>query len=243
MPGTLHTANSILHGAVDIFHSAGYIVVRAPRQISKLPVWSLSLTGFKPTAERTPMMPYNAIEWLRNNVQSTWSVFEYGSGGSTFFFANRAAHIVSIEHEKGWYDIVDRSLHEQGYTNTEYHYVAPQSISESAPPQCCALRSLSDKPQYADRHFGNYMRAIEPYPDQSFDLVVVDGRARACCVRAAIPKVKPGGYLLIDDTRRKRYHDAIAAVPGDRLIFTGLGPHARELGETTIVRIKNGNGA
>jgi hypothetical protein len=199
--------------------------------------------GFKPTAERTPMMPYNAIEWLRNNVQPTWSVFEYGSGGSTFFFASRAARVVSVEHEKGWYDIVERSLRDQGYTNTEFLYVAPQSVSESEPPQCCALRSLSDKPKYSDRHFDAYVRAIEPYTDQSFDLVVVDGRARACCVHAAVPKVKPGGYLLVDDTRRKRYHDAIARVSGEHTVFTGLGPHARELGQTTIVRMPDGGAA
>ena len=53
--------------------------------------------------------------------------------------------------------------------------------------------------------------AICDEPDASLDLVVVDGRARVECARRAMPKVKPGGLLLLDDTSRERYAGDCAA--------------------------------
>ena len=42
--------------------------------------------------------------------------------------------------------------------------------------------------------------AILDFPDASLDLFVVDGWYRLICARAALPKLKPGGLLLIDNT-------------------------------------------
>jgi predicted O-methyltransferase YrrM len=50
--------------------------------------------------------------------------------------------------------------------------------------------------------FRKYAAAILGYPDESFDLVFVDGEAscRDWCIANALPKIKPGGYLLLDDS-------------------------------------------
>ena len=52
--------------------------------------------------------------------------------------------------------------------------------------------------------FDDYVAAINDELDNSLDLVIVDGRARVECVRRAMPKVKPGGLLLLDDTGRTK---------------------------------------
>lgn len=57
-----------------------------------------------------------------------------------------------------------------------------------------------------------YIAAIKRYPDNFFDVVVVDGREREACLLAAMPKVKPGGKLFLDDSQRERYHPAMAEV-------------------------------
>ena len=73
--------------------------------------------------------------------------------------------------------------------------------------------------------FDDYAAAINDEPDGSLDLVIVDGRARVDCVRSAIPKVRRGGFLLLDDTGRARYQPAIALLASwDRQIFEGLKP-------------------
>lgn len=46
-----------------------------------------------------------------------------------------------------------------------------------------------------------YVHAIDTEPDRSFDLVIVDGQDRHDCVLAAMPKVRSGGMLLLDDSQ------------------------------------------
>jgi len=41
---------------------------------------------------------------------------------------------------------------------------------------------------------------LSDHPDGSLDLVVVDGIQRAECVQAAIPKLRRGGWLYLDNT-------------------------------------------
>ena len=53
----------------------------------------------------------------------------------------------------------------------------------------------------AGENFGRYVRAIDSEPDDSIDLVIVDGQARTRCVLAAAPKIRPGGMLLLDDSQ------------------------------------------
>ena len=46
---------------------------------------------------------------------------------------------------------------------------------------------------------------IDFYPDNFFDLVIIDGAQRHTCMKQAIPKVRSGGYLLLDDSNRPDY--------------------------------------
>jgi predicted O-methyltransferase YrrM len=62
------------------------------------------------------------------------------------------------------------------------------------------------------------VKAPLPYHEEineaggEFDLIVVDGRDRVNCVSAAIPRLKDGGYLLLDDSHRGRYYKATMAM-------------------------------
>ena len=50
---------------------------------------------------------------------------------------------------------------------------------------------LADVASYADQ--------ISGFPDASFDFVVVDGAERNACIRAAAPKLRPGGWMVVDN--------------------------------------------
>jgi hypothetical protein len=51
-----------------------------------------------------PWYTYPALEFIRQLDFTRCSVFEYGSGNSTLFWSNVAARVVSVEHEKTWFE-------------------------------------------------------------------------------------------------------------------------------------------
>lgn len=51
-----------------------------------------------------PLFSYPAIEFLQRLDLSTKTVFEWGAGFSTLFWANKARDVISVEHDKYWYE-------------------------------------------------------------------------------------------------------------------------------------------
>ena len=77
--------------------------------------------------------------------------------------------------------------------------------------------------------------------DGTFDLVVVDGRARNACFHRAVPRLAPGGVLVFDNVDRQRYRDAIASSPvGVDVEWTrGLTPALPYPTRTALVRLRD----
>ena len=79
-----------------------------------------------------------------------------------------------------------------------------------------------------------------PYPDGHFDLVIVDGRARPSCVFHAMSKVRAGGYLMLDDTDRQRYEEAMSLLAGyKRTDLFGIAPSATRFWQTSVWQIQS----
>ena len=53
-----------------------------------------------------------------------------------------------------------------------------------------------------------YAHVVGRFPDKHFDFIAVDGRDRHECVKAAIPKVKDGGWIMLDNSERSKYDRA-----------------------------------
>lgn len=53
---------------------------------------------------------YPAIEYLDNIDFSGKSIFEYGSGNSSIFWARKAKNVTSVEHDKLWFEKVKVNL-------------------------------------------------------------------------------------------------------------------------------------
>lgn len=51
-----------------------------------------------------PWYTYPAIEYIKQLDFSDKRIFEYGSGNSSKFWAKLAKEIVSVEHDKEWYE-------------------------------------------------------------------------------------------------------------------------------------------
>jgi hypothetical protein len=75
----------------------------------------------------------------------------------------------------------------------------------------------------------NYYSKVNEYPDEYFDFVLIDGRARVNCGKNAIDKLKSGGIFILDNSERQRYrplHELLIKWPS---IYTTTG-----LTDTTI---------
>ena len=57
-----------------------------------------------------PWMNYAAIHFLDDRLSGDQSMFEYGSGNSTRWFAERVKTVTSVENHQGWYDYVKDTL-------------------------------------------------------------------------------------------------------------------------------------
>lgn len=192
--------------------------------------WQGSLNGQRtPLQDQLPWMTYAAISWLEEFLRPEMSVFEWGSGGSSAFFAQRAKSVVSVEHDAAWFSSVVEALRQKGYTNAAVNLVEPV---RGIPP---SLWYTSTCPDYAQCSFERYASFIDSYPDESFDLVVVDGRSRTGCMQHAMPKVKRGGILLLDNSERIEYEAGcrlLAAWPEEKM--WGPGPYNSYPWETRI---------
>jgi hypothetical protein len=51
-----------------------------------------------------PWYTYPALEFIRQLDFRDCSVFEYGSGNSTLFWSRRASRVISVEHDRGWFE-------------------------------------------------------------------------------------------------------------------------------------------
>lgn len=60
--------------------------------------------------EELPWFTYPSIEYINQFDLKDKSIFEWGSGYSSIFFARRCKNIISIESNQGWYDEISHKL-------------------------------------------------------------------------------------------------------------------------------------
>jgi SAM-dependent methyltransferase len=165
------------------------------------------------TPERPWIVPA-AIGWLRRRIRSHWSILELGSGRSTVWFARRAGRVTSFEDNEYWAGQTRARLEELELGNV-------------------GLRELPVE---------GFTATVETLPNDSFDLVVVDflespDVTRVDALKPAMKRVKPGGYLLLDDSDRPGYAAAYELLAGWReRRFVGIKDEWPEACETTIFR-------
>jgi len=176
--------------------------------------------------EMKPWITYSSYFFLKKILNKNMVVFEYGSGGSTFFYASRVDRVVSVEHDEKWTTFVKDELRDKGFLNVDLFFEAPIKIDKSK--QENAYHSIYGR-GWEDYDFVSYVKKIDSYPNEYFDVLVIDGRARPFCLKHGLNKVKPGGYIVYDNLEREYYkddlfnsilswkvHDRNGAVIGDR---------------------------
>ena len=186
-----------------------------------------------------PWIVFEAKEWLDIHLRDDMSVFEWGSGGSTLYFSKKVKNIVSVEHNKIWYDEVLNVISKLNIGNCEYFLAEPVKsfFSRFLPYGSKTYVSRTFK-EHESLSFGKYVKKIDSFPDKYFDLVFIDGRSRAACMSHSIRKIKKGGFLVLDNSERILYRNAMEKLNKyKRIDFFGHGPYLEETWKTSIWKI------
>jgi hypothetical protein len=207
-------------GAGQLMTRVGVLPVEPPDRDRRFKHWVTSLTRVHDSlaiAELgVPWWTYRAIDvvdaWLMNRP-SPIRVFEYGSGASTLWLADRADEVISIEHHRGFADVIAPAL--------ARHPAISFQVVEPASTQNPTLGSR--KPGHQGMDFLDYVHAIDQAPGV-FDVIVIDGRAREACLAVAQHRLAPDGLVVFDNSHRNRYRRAIAASSLTERRLPGLTP-------------------
>ena len=155
-----------------------------------------------------PWMNYNVISFLEKRLSRDLTLFEYGSGNSTLFFAAHVGRVVSVEVTRQWYE----------YLKT----ITPDNVT-------LMLHEPFDSE--------TYLKTAEQQ-NRKYDIVVIDAEERTRCLRSAPRYLSEKGVIILDDTQGQDYYDNLdAAIPHDfrRLDFIGLKPGSPRGHQTTIL--------
>jgi hypothetical protein len=176
--------------------------------------WSESFQpGRNSVVDELPWINFLALDFLKENLRPEFKVFEYGGGGSTLFFCKNVAQVATVEDHAEWFKTLTETVAAKGYQHWRGFFVSPVPVADSRP------RSHSNPDDFKsnvkgleDMSFESYARCIDQFPEAYFDVVLVDGRARPSCIQQAIPRLKPGGLLVVDNTERPYYLTAFQQI-------------------------------
>lgn len=187
-----------------------------------------------PLSAGVPWITFGATRFLNRILTESSRVFEWGMGGSTAFFLKRCGHVISVEHDEDWYVQAKATLGER--FNWKSLLIKPTPTdSPGDVSDWKDYRSSDETHRMSD--FRKYAMAICDIPDESLDVVVIDGRARPSCFHHALPKVRPGGYIVWDNTERQNYKSEMDAVSSKDYVtrhFAGPQPFVPHFSRTTI---------
>lgn len=182
----------------------------------------IRLLAFTLTHRGAPWLAPGAIRFLDNWLRPEHVGFEWGAGRSTLWFSHRVERLTSIEHNPEWYAKVQQMLLAQPRNNVDLRLV-PLDPATTSNDHLTAAINPSHEPQpphdshgshcYYNSHTSHdalfpsqppYVAAMNSFPDSSLDFVLVDGVSslRDQCALAAIPKIRGGGALIVDDIHR-----------------------------------------
>lgn len=172
--------------------------------------WFLSAKKKQPLSALNSPIPwytYPSIDFINENLPVGLKIFEFGSGNSSLFFADKGAKVTSVENDQEWMNKVKSSL-----------------------PQNCSLIycELDTNGKYANSCMTT---AIE------YDIIIVDGRDRVNCFKSSISCLNTNGVIILDDSERTEYSETynVAKKLGFKHInFWGMAPGVINKKCTTI---------
>ncbi|PIR60658.1 MAG: FkbM family methyltransferase [Candidatus Pacebacteria bacterium CG10_big_fil_rev_8_21_14_0_10_44_54] len=159
-----------------------------------------------------PWMTYPLVDFIIPRISNNLSVAEYGSGGSTIWWASKVKDVFAVEGDKFWYRKISKNLP----INATIHFQS----------------SL-----HKDKYAGAIIKSNKKY-----DIIVIDGRHRVRCSFVAVKQLTSGGVIIWDNTERKEYQTGIDLLKRSgfkQIQFVGMSPINTYKSETSVFYKKN----
>jgi hypothetical protein len=144
-----------------------------------------------------PWVTYSFIDFIENRIKKEHTIFEFGSGNSTFYYAERALKVVSVEHDKAWFEKISAS---KPYNSEMIFCELQKDGAYSKMPASMGVK---------------------------FDIIIVDGRDRLNCCYQSLVALSQSGIVILDDSEREKYRAAIDFFNSNgfkELSFSGISP-------------------
>lgn len=160
----------------------------------------------RPFACVLPWLTFDAIRAVDAHLKPGSRLFEYGCGHSTVYWAQRGVQVCGMESDPGWHQKTCQQL--RGKPNADIRLAVAET---------------------------DYVHGIDQFVGD-FDAVLVDGAWRRSCIAAALPRVRPGGILVVDNTDWHWYADVDARIPPGwrKAVYPGCAPFIGHPSETTV---------
>lgn len=144
-----------------------------------------------------PWFSYPFIDFLTFRLTKDLYLFEFGSGNSTLFFADKVKTVISIEHNGEWY----------------------QKVNKTRPANVKLIFTKTD----LSVDYLEYLSKLK----EEIDIIIIDGLHRIECLKLSVEKLSERGVIILDDSERSEYKEGIEFVlqKGFRKIdFWGIAP-------------------
>jgi hypothetical protein len=144
-----------------------------------------------------PWVTYSFIDFIFCRLNKQMNIFEYGSGNSTLWYAKHVNSVVSVEHDKLWFEKIKNTMP----TNVNIYY---------------------EKLIYGKK-YSTFSKNI----GRKFDIVIVDGRDRVNCLKSAVSSITNNGVIILDDSERENYKEGIDFLMQNgfkKIDFWGISP-------------------
>ncbi len=154
-----------------------------------------------------PWMNYHVIQFLEDRLTKNLSLFEFGSGSSTIFYASLVKDVTSVETDEKWYAHVKNRM--------------PSNV----------------KLIFFDLDGGQCYCELAEQESKRFDVIVIDALDRVDCMTRAPGALTDKGVIILDDSNAEAHGEAIEFLlsQGFRLLdFEGLKPSSIRAYRTTV---------
>lgn len=171
---------------------------------------------------RSPIMPQpvpfivlDAIKFLDGIVKPGMQVVEAGGGNSTLWFLEKGTKVTTYEHNESWANFVQTTVHAQPLRFHE------KNINMKIMEGAAATGDMS------------------LIPDHSLDIVLVDCMndftRRNDCIKVLMNKIKPGGWLVLDNSDNPVNWVGAELLEGKEMRrFSGFAPMGLFVCQTTF---------
>ncbi len=143
-----------------------------------------------------PWYTYSLISYLEGLDFNECTVLEIGAGNSSYWWAERAKQVISLESDRKWYDKLTTG---NTFGNLKFRF----------------LNNLSSN---------NLLNEFEDLKSSTYDIVILDGMDRLGLMSNCLEMLSPRGILIADDTDRYDYSTILEGTGINKIDFHGYSP-------------------